>query len=215
MEVIMSKLIDMVGKKFNKLLVLRDSGIRGARNRIKYVCLCDCGNESIVFGEPLRREHTKSCGCDKSIKMTKHGMHGTPTYRSWDKMIQRCTNPNNEAYRYYGGRGIGVCDDWLDFSKFFMDMGVRPKGTTIERLDSNSWYCKENCKWATTTEQMNNTSRNIIVSISSRLITVKELAQLTGRTYNNVNNILWKHADRINNCYIVSDGLRQRFFKEV
>ena len=96
-----------------------------------------------------------------------------------------------------------------------MDMGVRPKGTTIERLDSNSWYCKENCKWATTTEQMNNTSRNIVVSIDSKLLTVKELSELSGRTYNNVNNILWRHAGRINNCYIVDSDLKNRFFKEV
>ena len=180
----MPKLIDMVGKKFNKLLVLRDSGIRGARNRIKYVCLCDCGNESIVFGEPLRRGHTKSCGCDKSIKMTKHGMHGTPTYRSWDKMIQRCTNPNNEAYCYYGGRGIGVCDDWLDFSKFFMDMGVRPKGTTIERLDSNSWYCKENCKWATRLDQNNNTRRNVFYAHNGTYKTLAAWCREFGLEYN-------------------------------
>lgn len=211
----MPRLIEMVGKKFNKLLVLRDSGLRGARDRIKYVCLCDCGNESIVFGEPLRSGHTKSCGCDKSIKMTKHGMYGTPTYRSWDKIIQRCNNPNNDAYKYYGGRGIGVCDEWLDFSNFFKDMGERPKGTTIERLDSNGWYRKDNCKWATVHEQLNNTSRNIVVSIDSKLLTVKELSALSGRTYNNVNNILWRHAGRINNCYIVDSDLKNRFFKEV
>ena len=204
----------MVGRKFNKLLVLRDSGLRGARNRIKYVCLCDCGNESIVFGDPLRRGHTKSCGCDKKIKATKHGQHGTPTYRSWDKMIQRCTNKNSDVYHYYGGRGIYVCDEWLNFSAFLKDMGLRPEGATIERIDCNGPYCKENCKWATMNEQLNNTSRNIIVSISSNLLTVRELADLTGRTYNNVNNILWKNAKRVNKCYIVDDCLGHKFFKE-
>lgn len=211
----MPKLIEMIGKKFNKLLVLRDSGLRGARNRIKYVCLCDCGNESIVFGDPLRRGHTKSCGCDKKIIMTKHGKHGTNSYRTWDKMIQRCTNPNNHAYRYYGGSGIFVCSEWLDFKGFYKGMGDRPDGMTIDRLNHEDGYYKDNCIWATQEDQMRNTSRNIIVSISSKLITVSELAAITNRTYNSVNNILWKYAGRVNKCYIVNDELKNRFFGEI
>lgn len=210
----MPKTIEMIGKKFNKLLVLRDSGLRGARNRIKYVCLCDCGNESIVFGDPLRSGHTKSCGCDKKTVMTKHGRHGSGAYRTWDKMIQRCTNPNNHAYKHYGEKGVFVCSDWLDFKGFYSDMGDRPEGMTIERLNSEDGYYKENCVWANKQDQMRNTSRNIVVSISNRLMTVLELAQETGRTYNCVNNILWKHADRLNNCYIVDQKLKDRFFKE-
>ena len=134
--IIMPKLIEMVGKKFNKLTVLRDSGFRGARNRIKYVCLCECGNETLVFGDPLRSGHTKSCGCDRISAITKHGAHGCGAYRSWDKMIQRCTNPNNHAFHYYGGSGVRVCEDWLDFSNFYRDMGDRPEGMTIERINS-------------------------------------------------------------------------------
>lgn len=211
----MPKLIDMVGRKFNKLLVLRDSGLRGARNRIKYVCLCDCGNESIVFGDPLRRGHTKSCGCDKSIIMTKHGKHSSGVYKTWDKIIQRCTNPNNHAYKYYGGKGVFVCNEWLDFKNFYKDMGDRPNGMTIDRVNHEDGYYKDNCLWVTQEDQMRNTTRNIVVSISSKLITVKELAELSGRTYNSVNNILWKHANRINKCYVVSNELKDKFFKGV
>lgn len=211
----MPKLIDMVGKKFNKLLVIRDSGLRGARNRIKYVCKCDCGNETIVFGDPLRRGHTKSCGCDKVSAMTKHGKYGCGAYKTWDKMIQRCTNQNSHAYKHYGAKGIFVCEEWLDFKSFYSDMGDRPKGMTIDRLNREDGYYKENCIWASQESQMQNTSRNIIVSISSKLITVRELAKLSERTYNNVNNILWKHANRVNRCYVVSDELRDKFFKGV
>lgn len=211
----MPKTIEMIGRKFNKLLVLRDSGLRGARNRIKYVCLCDCGNESIVFGDPLRRGHTKSCGCDKKTIMTKHGKHGCGAYKTWDKMIQRCTNPNNHAYKHYGAAGIFVCEEWRDFKKFYEDMGDRPDGMTIERLNIEDGYYKQNCIWASQDDQMRNTSRNIVVSINGRLLTVSELAKETNRKYNTVNNILWKRANRINNCYIVNDDLKQRFFKEV
>lgn len=210
----MPKLIEMVGKKFNKLLVLRDSGLRGARNRIKYVCLCDCGNESIVFGDPLRRGHTKSCGCDKSIIMTKHGKHGSGAYKTWDKMIQRCTNPKNHAYKHYGEKGVFVCKEWMEFKSFYADMGDRPNGMTIDRLNHEDGYYKENCVWTTQESQTQNTSRNIVVSINSKLVTVRELSSITNRTYNNVNNILWKHANRVNKCYIVDDELWYRFFKE-
>lgn len=211
----MSKKAEMIGKKFNKLLVLRDSGLRGARNRIKYVCLCDCGNESIVFGSPLRSGHTKSCGCDKSIIMTKHGKYGSGAYKTWDKMIQRCTNPKNHAYKNYGEKGVFVCKEWLDFKNFYADMGDRPDGMTIERLNIEDGYYKENCIWASQDDQTRNTSRNIVVSIGGRLLTVSELAKNSNRTYNSVNNILWKHASRVNNCYIVDGKLKDRFFKEV
>lgn len=213
--IIMPKLIEMVGKKFNKLTVLRDSGFRGARNRIKYVCLCECGNETLVFGDPLRSGHTKSCGCDRIAAITKHGAYGCGAYKSWDKMIQRCTNPNNHAFRHYGGSGVRVCKEWLDFSNFYRDMGDRPEGMTIERINSEDGYNPKNCKWATKTEQMNNTSRNIAVSIASKLMTVKEIADEMGKSYSYVNNTLWKNAVRLNKCYIVSEELRLKFFKEI
>lgn len=88
--------------------------------------------------------------------IAKHGMHGTPTYNSWRGILDRCNNANRENYDNYGGRGITVCNRWLKFEIFFADMGERPKGLTIERIDNDKGYYKENCIWATASEQQHN-----------------------------------------------------------
>ena len=93
-------------------------------------------------------------GRDITIKTyTKHGLYQTPEYHTWEAMIQRCANPKNPGYCNYGKRGITVCKCWLKFENFFADMGIRPKGLTIERQDNNKGYYKKNCKWGTRTEQ--------------------------------------------------------------
>mgnify|MGYP003870253599 FL=1 len=123
-------------------------------------CKCDCGNEVIVRSDCLKSGNTKSCGCyDKErIKEThtKHGKTDTAAYRVWAGMIDRCYNPNNQAYNYYGGRGIKVYRPWWKFSKFYRDMGDKPKEMTLERVNNNKGYYPNNCKWATRQEQMQN-----------------------------------------------------------
>ncbi len=155
----MPKKIEMVGKRFGRLLVKEEAG-RDKHGFVLWRCLCVCGDIKVYLGISLRSGNTKSCGClSKEIAKkthTTHGMSRTPEYNSWDSMVQRCNNPNNDNYNNYGGRGISVCKKWLTFTNFLNDMGKRPKGLTIDRINTNGKYCKNNCRWATKSTQSRN-----------------------------------------------------------
>lgn len=148
----MGKKTDLSGKHFGRWSVLYRSDIRSADNRRKYVCECLCGVIKEVDGRSLANGTSLSCGCAvvDSVKerFTSHGMTGTSTYSSWANMKQRCTNPQNEEWENYGGRGIKILDGWEDFNRFYSDMGECPEGLSLDRIQVNSHYCKENCRWA-------------------------------------------------------------------
>ena len=155
------KLKDLTGHKINRLTVLKRVE-NDINNNTRWLCRCDCGNEVIVIGDNLRRGTTKSCGCYNRETLSKarykHG-HSDPsnkTYNSWRAMIQRCDNPKNNRFFAYGGRGIRVCQEWYKFENFLADMGERPNGKSIDRIDVDLDYCKSNCKWSTPKEQANN-----------------------------------------------------------
>lgn len=148
---------NLIGLRFKKLIVLELAHKEGGRAHWR--CQCDCGNQTVVASNHLQKHNgTASCGCDRAV----HGMARPgqlhPLYRVWLAMRARCSNPNNKDYKWYGGRGITVCPEWDDFTQFARDMGSRPPGRSLDRIDNDGPYSKDNCRWATKAEQMKNTS---------------------------------------------------------
>ncbi len=159
----MPAVIDMTGETFGRYTVLAYEGKTKDRKSL-WRCKCECGNVRVVLGKHLRSGHTASCGCyaKDRIRETKtiHG-HKTKggasrTYLSWRCMHKRCSDPTWHAFEHYGGRGIRVCDRWADFSAFLDDMGERPEGRTLDRIDTDGDYAPANCRWASHSEQVRN-----------------------------------------------------------
>jgi hypothetical protein len=158
--------LNITGMKFGRLTALSPNGhdVSPSRKHILWACICDCGKTVDVRLNALRSGVAKSCGCIKKEGNSnrKHGMTKTPEYMTWARIKARCTNPKNQDFLDYGGRGIKMCESWLNsFENFFKDMGERPDGMrSIDRIDVNGDYCKENCRWATDYTQSRNKRNN-------------------------------------------------------
>lgn len=181
--------IDLTGKRFGRLVVVTKSNLRTPSGGVKWVCECDCGSTFNALGQSIRKGHTLSCGClhrEAVSRMGKanatHGLSNTPEFRSWYSMKTRCYNEKSHAYPDYGGRGIKVCERWLNsFELFLKDMGPRPSvGHSIERNDNNGDYEPGNCRWATRLEQSNNKRSNKKFNIDGELKTITQLAKERG-----------------------------------
>lgn len=175
----------MINKQFSRLTVT------AKHDKPRYwVCSCSCGGVSIARTDHLTLGKVKSCGCLSSEVTAKrnsagatHRLCNTPTYKSWQSMRTRCLNKNSEKYPSYGGRGIGICQEWNSFEVFLADMGVRPDGFSIDRIDNNKGYSPDNCRWATALAQENNKRINIVLTFDGRSQTVSEWAREMGMGY--------------------------------
>lgn len=164
----MGKIKDISGQTFGRLTARYPYGINSQRHATWY-CVCSCGREGVFSGPSLRSGNTKSCGCaSHELLETRNHKHGqckrgerASENAIWSAMKQRCSNPNNRDYRLYGGRGISVCDRWLEsFDNFMADMGNRPSPAhSIDRIDNDGNYEPSNCRWATKSVQNRNTRR--------------------------------------------------------
>lgn len=179
-----------IGERFGFLTVdgTADSKIdsRGARLYM-VTAICDCGTKITVLEASLRNGNTRSCGCARRTNEKwqsggnrSHGMSKTSTYAIWVDMHKRCKNPRATSYPNYGARGISVCDRWNSFENFLEDMGERPDGHSIERIENNGDYEAKNCIWATRVAQNSNTRRNKFVVLDGGKMTMAQATDKLG-----------------------------------
>lgn len=174
----------LINRKIERLTVLkRDMNARS----ISYICLCECGATKTYPRHALINGRVKSCGCLSKEMLSKREKHGytkggkSPEYMCWQGIKDRCLNEKATGYEYYGGRGIKICDRWREsFQNFIEDMGPRPLNTSIDRIDVNGDYTKENCRWATSVEQMSNTTRNKYITFNGETLTISEWSRKLG-----------------------------------
>lgn len=186
----------LINNKFGRLTVLSLDSKRTPNRGRRYLCLCDCGKKTIVASSNLTKGHTKSCGCYR-LEIIKKSLitHGQSRrnreYKIWQSMIDRCTNVNCKAYKNYGGRGITVCDRWLNsFVNYISDMGKRTNPNhTLDRIDNNGHYEPGNCRWATRKEQSRNRRNNHWIEYNGIRMIFSDWAEYFGIT---LSSFSWK-----------------------
>ncbi|AUR95660.1 hypothetical protein NVP1210O_38 [Vibrio phage 1.210.O._10N.222.52.C2] len=176
-----------IGVSFGKLTVISEATKEERKSRHRKMnCICDCGNKTMTMLFTLKNGQAKSCGCvaankakerwinptdemitqanEQGVKNSTHGMSRHPAFSQWADMKSRCINKSHAWYESYGGRGIELCERWLSFDMFWLDMGSDwSKGMQIDRVDNDAGYSKENCKWSTRSQQQRNKSNTFYI----------------------------------------------------
>lgn len=207
----------LTGKDIESIgnVVLRKIGVpfsvkvgKGSVNFAVYEC--QCGNKTIANMWKVKTGHTRSCGCFRATKSSdrligntlgvKHGGIHTGTYGSWQKMKDRCNNPGHRSFHNYGGRGIKICERWMQFENFLSDMGPRPDGMTIDRKEVNGDYEPSNCKWSTTKEQNRNKRTSRMLTINGESKPMIEWAEIYAVKYSTIRRRLqigWTETEAV------------------
>ena len=198
---------NLTGNRYGRLTVVQYAGHKGKNQLVHWLCKCDCGNESIVSTSHLKNGHTQSCGCihreQLSKRATKHGKHNSRLYRIWGDLKSRCYNENVPCYPYYGGRGICICAEWLDFGAFhhWAISNGYADNLTLDRIDVNGNYEPNNCRWVLFAEQMNNMRSNRMISLNGETKTAAQWARALnvpyGRILTRLNKLGWCESDAL------------------
>lgn len=186
----MQRRVCLPGDRYGRLLVIREAEKSEGSSQRRVHCLCDCGTRKSVQVSGLTSGKSKSCGClhrEKSrdmigtLRKTHGEAHGTPEYRVWKGIRDRCNRSSNKSFPRYGGRGIVIAPEWSSYEVFLADMGRKPGPKfSIDRIDRNGPYSKENCRWADLVTQANNTSRNRVIEIDGKTKTISQWSRVSG-----------------------------------
>ena len=205
----MGQICNLNGLRFGRLTVVGFSGLNKHR-KATWNCLCDCGNSVIVVGASLKNGSTKSCGCyeleTKQERNTTHGLRKHDLYKTWLNMKSRCYNSNNSHYKYYGKKGIGMCDDWKNNFKSFYDWAINngwKRGLSIERIDNNKQYEPENCKWIDISKQsQNRTTNHYVADKNGNVYTIAEISRKTNINAQTLYSCYSKHKSILPTLYL-------------
>lgn len=193
----MANRIDMTNKRFGRLVVIKPDK-KNRHGDLYWLCKCDCGNIKSINGTKLRNGWTRSCGCLQkdwaSEKFSSHKMSDSSLYRIWENMKTRCYNPKSNRFYRYGGRGIKVCDEWLDFNNFVewaLSNGYE-EGLSIERKNINQNYEPNNCCWIPLKNQTQNRSNTVWITYQNQTMCMAEFSRIMKVSVNVIRNRIKK-----------------------
>ena len=194
----MGKFIDLTGQKFNRLTVLKRVSNSKSGN-VRWLCKCDCGQTKVIEGRLLKNNSIKSCGCLNreltKVRSTKHGKHNTRLYGIYYNMKRRCYSKKDKKYPIYGGKGIRICNDWLENFMNFYNWAILngyADNLTIDRIDGTKNYEPNNCRWITIKEQNNNLKSNHIINFNNKILTMSQWSEELQIPYNFLSNRIRK-----------------------